>query len=109
MKIHSPSFSGSISQASSAYAALSGSFTGSFTGSFKGDIDVTEATFERLVVSQSIDIGSNTSDIQQITGSVFITGSLTVDGNVNTINGGQVQVDGVNVLDSAIAFAIALG
>lgn len=110
MRIHSPSFSGSISQANSAYAALSGSFTGSFTGSFKGVLpEVSEATIQQLTVVQTLDLGTSTANIQQITGSVFITGSVTVDGNVNTINGGQVQVDGVNVLDSAIAFAIALG
>ena len=40
MIIHSPIFSGSISQASNAYANLSGSFTGSITGSFKGTIEV---------------------------------------------------------------------
>ena len=40
MVIHSPIFSGSISQANNAYANLSGSFTGSITGSFKGTIEV---------------------------------------------------------------------
>ena len=39
----------------------------------------------------------------------FASFDVEVDGNVNVINGGQLQVDGVNVLDSAIAFAIALG
>ena len=79
MIIHSPIFSGSITQASNAYANLSGSFTGSFTGSFKGTIDVSQASFDYL-----------------ITGSIYLT------------QGGYL-VDGVNVLDSAIAFAIALG
>ena len=110
MKIHSPSFSGSITQdLNNAYANLSGSFTGSVTGSFTGDINVSTATFDNLTVLQTIDVGSTTANIQQVTGSVFVTGSVTVNGNVNTINGGQVQIDGVNVLDSAIAFAIALG
>ena len=48
MVINSPIFSGSISQALSAYANLSGSFTGSFTGSFKGTIDVSQASFDDL-------------------------------------------------------------
>lgn len=100
MKIHSPSFSGSITQdVSNAYAELSGSFTGSFTGSFKGDIEVSEATFNVLSIRQRTNI----------TGSVFASASFEVNGNVNVINGGELQVEGVNVLDSAIAFAIALG
>ena len=109
MRIDNPSFSGSITQAPSAYAALSGSFTGSFTGSFKGEIEVTEAAFERLVVTRELTLGSFSDDIQLITGSMLMSGSIELDGNVNVINGGQVQVEGVNVLDSAIAFAIALG
>ena len=36
MRIDSPSFSGSINQAPSAYADLSGSFTGSFNGDGSG-------------------------------------------------------------------------
>ena len=100
MKIHSPSFSGSITQdVSNAYAELSGSFTGSFTGSFKGDIEVSSATFDTLSVRQRTNLS----------GSVFATASFEVDGNVNVINGGELQVEGVNVLDTAIAFAIALG
>ena len=109
MRIDNPSFSGSITQAPSAYAALSGSFTGSFTGSFRGEIEVTEAAFERLIVTRELTLGSFSDDIQLITGSMLMSGSIELDGNVNVINGGQLQVEGVNVLDSAIAFAIALG
>lgn len=109
MRIDNPSFSGSITQAPSAYAALSGSFTGSFTGSFRGEIEVTEAAFERLIVTRELTLGSFSDDIQLITGSMLMSGSIELDGNINVINGGQVQVEGVNVLDSAIAFAIALG
>jgi hypothetical protein len=54
MVIHSPIFSGSISQASNAYANLSGSFTGSFTGSFKGTINVSQASFDYLDVNQRL-------------------------------------------------------
>ena len=92
MIIHSPIFSGSITQASSAYANLSGSFTGSFTGSFKGTIDVSQASFDYLNINQKL----------SITGSQIITGSIY-------LTQGGYLVDGVNVLDSAIAFAIALG
>jgi hypothetical protein len=92
MVIHSPIFSGSISQGPNAYANLSGSFTGSFTGSFKGVIDVSQASFDYLNVNQ----------ILSVTGSQIITGSIR-------LTQGGYLVDGVNVLDSAIAFAIALG
>ena len=92
MIIHSPIFSGSITQASSAYANLSGSFTGSLTGSFKGTIDVQQASFANL----------------DITNKLSVSGSIIMTGSMNLTAGGYL-VDGVNVLDSAIAFAIALG
>jgi hypothetical protein len=109
MKIQSPIFSGSIIQSANAYANLSGSFTGSFTGSFKGEIEVAQATFENLVVTRTLTLGTFSNDIQKVTGSMLLSGSETVQGNVNVINGGQVQVDGVNVLDTALAYSIALG
>jgi len=107
MRIHGPSFSGSIVQDNNnALAQLSGSFT----GSFKGDINVSQATFDDVIVNDTLTLGNSLDDIHTVTGSLNLSGSITVDGgNVNTINGGQVQVNGVNVLDSAIAFAIALG
>jgi hypothetical protein len=92
MIIHSPIFSGSITQASSAYANLSGSFTGSLTGSFKGTIDVQQASFANL----------------DITNKLSVSGSIIMTGSMNLTAGGYL-VDNVNVLDSAIAFAIALG
>ena len=92
MVIHSPIFSGSISQASNAYADLSGSFTGSFSGSFKGTIDVSQASFDYLNVNQGL----------------YVSGSQIMSGSIYLTQGGYL-VDGVNVLDSAIAFAIALG
>jgi hypothetical protein len=92
MVIHSPIFSGSISQASNAYANLSGSFTGSFTGSFKGTINVSQASFDYLNVNQRL----------------YVSGSQIVSGSIYLTQGGYL-VDGVNVLDSAIAYSIALG
>jgi len=93
MVIHSPIFSGSIIQDRvNAYADLSGSFTGSLTGSFKGTSEVQQATFADLNVTNKL----NVSGSQIITGSIYLTA-------------GGYLVDGVNVLDSAIAFAIALG
>jgi hypothetical protein len=109
MKIQSPIFSGSIIQSANAYANLSGSFTGSFSGSFKGEIEVNTATFENLTITRTITLGTFSDDRQRITGSVFITGSEQIQGSVNVVDGGQFQVDGVNVLDTALAFAIALG
>ena len=93
MVIHNPIFSGSISQDRNfAYADLSGSFTGSLTGSFKGTIDVQQASFDNLFVNNRL----------SISGSVIMTGS------VNLTAGGYL-VDGVNVLDTSLAYAIALG
>jgi len=93
MVIHNPIFSGSITQdRNNALADLSGSFTGSVTGSFKGTIDVQQASFADLTVTTRL----------------RVTGSQIVTGSINLTQGGYL-VDGVNVLDSAIAFAIALG
>jgi hypothetical protein len=109
MKIQSPIFSGSIIQSANAYANLSGSFTGSFTGSFKGEIEVNTATFENLTVVRTITLGTFSNDVQKVTGSLLFSGSQRINGNVNVINNGQFQVEGVNVLDTALAYAIALG
>lgn len=93
MVIHNPIFSGSIIQdRNNAFADLSGSFTGSLTGSFKGTIDVQQASFANL----------------DITNKLSVSGSLIMTGSMNLTAGGYL-VDNVNVLDSAIAFAIALG
>ena len=93
MVIHNPIFSGSIIQdKNNAYANLSGSFTGSVTGLFKGTIDVQQASFDNL----------------QVNNSLSVSGSIKLTGSMNLTAGGYL-VDGVNVLDSAIAFAIALG
>lgn len=93
MVIHNPIFSGSIIQdRNNAFADLSGSFTGSLTGSFKGTIDVQQASFSNLSVTNKL----------SVSGSVIMTGSMN-------LTAGGYLVDGVNVVDSAIAFAIALG
>ena len=106
MRIDQPSFSGSITQAPSAYADLSGSFTGSFTGSFKGDISVDTAEFTNLGVRDALSVGYEKAvDTEYV---IIASGSITISGSVD-LQGGGYNVDGVNVLDSAIAFAIALG
>ena len=43
-----------------------------------------------------------------ITGSLLVSGSTIITGSIN-VSGGQVKVDGVNILDTALAYAIALG
>lgn len=58
MHIHSPVFSGSITQAAGAYSVLSGSFTGSYTGDGSGLTGVT-ATLPANVVSSSAQISSS--------------------------------------------------
>ena len=111
MIINSPIFSGSISQASSAYATLSGSFTGSFTGSFKGAIDVQQASFDNLTINNRAIVSGSLL----ITGSETLVGPFQITGSVGVISGsinvfsGSVNVNGVNVLDTALAYAIALG
>ena len=110
MRIDQPSFSGSITQAPSAYAELSGSFTGSFTGSlsgsFIGDITVQQAEFGDLVVRDTLTAGtSNTDGITNIINS----GSVEVSGSINVTEGNSFTVDGVDVVDTALAFSIALG
>jgi len=93
MVIHTPIFSGSITQDRNfAYADLSGSFTGSLTGSFKGTIEVQQATFNVLNVTQQL----------------LVSGSMQMTGSINLRQGGYL-VEGVNVLDTALAYAIALG
>lgn len=93
MVVHNPIFSGSIIQdRNNAFADLSGSFTGSLTGSFQGTINVQQASFANLTVTNKLSV----------------SGSLIMTGSMNLTAGGYL-VDNVNVLDSAIAFAIALG
>ena len=61
------------------------------------------------MVTRTVTVGSFSTDRQRITGSVFISGSEQIQGSINVLNGGQFQVEGVNVLDTALAYAIALG
>lgn len=103
MVIHNPIFSGSIIQDKNfAYANLSGSFTGSLTGSFKGEIDVAQATFDILTVRERLSAGNSSDDKH------YFTGSVQLSGSVYSAQGGF-YVDNVNVLDTSLAYAIALG
>lgn len=98
MRIDQPSFSGSVTQdVDNAYSNLSGSFTGSFTGSFAGTLDVVSASFQELEVEDKLTVGTSGS-----TGTV-----IEVTGSVDSTEG--YSVDGTDVLDTALAYAIALG
>ena len=110
MIIHSPIFSGSITQANSAYANLSGSFTGSITGSFKGEIDVQTATFDNLKINNVAIISGSLliTGSQTLTGPLFVSGTTQITGGLD-VHAGNVSVDGVNILDTALAYSIALG
>jgi hypothetical protein len=83
---------------------------------------ITAQTLVIQTVSSSViySSGSNTfgndlSNNQIFTGSVAITGSLNLKGNQTVTNGsinvvnGNISIEGVNVLDTALAYAIALG
>lgn len=106
MRIDSPKFSGSITQASSAYSELSGSFTGSFSGSFIGEITGSSAQFDDVIIKNTLNIGS---DNEPNTINIINTGSMDVAGSINLTKGNSFKVDDVDVLDSALAFSIALG
>jgi len=98
MRIDQPSFSGSITQdVENAYSNLSGSFTGSFTGSLTGELDVEQATFRNLEVEDTLLVGTDSGSGTQ----------LQVTGSVDSTEG--YSVDGTDVLDTSLAYAIALG
>ena len=64
--------------------------------------------------SGSNNFGDDASDRQTFTGSLFISGSMFLTGSQNVtgsinVYGGDINVNGVNVLDTALAYAIALG
>jgi hypothetical protein len=67
------------------------------------------------IIAGALEFGNNLSNNQIFTGSVAITGSLNLKGNQTVTNGsinvvnGNISIDGVNVLDTALAYAIALG
>lgn len=95
MRIDQPAFSGSISQDPN--NAIVTNLSGSFTGSFAGDLFVSSSDFSTLEVTDKLTVGSSAG-----------TGVTTeVTGSIDSTEG--FSVNGTDVLDSAIAFAIALG
>jgi hypothetical protein len=89
-------FSSSMNANSASMNAFSASML-SFTASQKNS----NGTF--ATTGSNIFYGTET-----ITGSIALTGSAFITGSVN-VYGGGFNVDGVNVLDTALAYAIALG
>jgi len=76
------------------------------SGSFVGEITVVEAEFNDLIVKQTLTAGSENVDGGT---NIINSGSIEVSGSVNITEGNSFTVDGVDVLDSALAFSIALG
>jgi hypothetical protein len=103
MIIHSPIFSGSINQATTSYANLSGSFSGSFTGSFKGDgsllggVTANSITYENVTSKPTLVSGSSQVSYPQLSNipSGIISSSAQIDTlfNIDGLVSGSSQVD----------------
>jgi hypothetical protein len=81
MIIHSPIFSGSINQAESAFANLSGSFTGSFTGvgNFEG-LEADSVAYENVTGKPTLVSGSSQVSFTTISDKpTLVSGSSQVD------------------------------
>jgi hypothetical protein len=102
MIIHSPIFSGSINQAATSYANLSGSFSGSFTGSFKGDgsllggVTANSITYENVTGKPTLVSGSSQVSYPQLSDipSGIISSSAQIDVlfNIDGLISGSSQV-----------------
>jgi hypothetical protein len=109
MIIHSPIFSGSITQAESAYANLSGSFTGSFTGvgNFVG-LEADSVAYENVTGKPALVSGSsqvsypNLSNIPSgiISSSAQIDVLFNIDGLIS--GSSQVSYPGLSNIPSGI-------
>ena len=109
MIIHSPIFSGSINQAESAYANLSGSFTGSFTGvgNFVG-LEADSVAYENVTGKPALVSGSsqvsypNLSNIPSgiISSSAQIDVLFNIDGLIS--GSSQVSYPGLSNIPSGI-------
>jgi hypothetical protein len=92
----SGSFSGSFQGSST--GSFSGIGSGSFSGSFQGS-----ATLNNLTLTGSF----NHTGSYNLIGNITQTGSLNQSGSINVQ--GPIISNGINVVDNAIAMAIALG
>ena len=109
---YSGSFSGSFQGNSTGTftgvgsGSFSGSFqgnsTGVFTGSFSGSLQGA-ATLNNLTLTGSF----NHTGSYNLIGNITQTGSLNQSGSINVV--GAIISNGINVVDNAIAMAIALG
>jgi hypothetical protein len=89
MIIHSPIFSGSINQAESAYANLSGSFSGSFTGvgNFVG-LEADSVAYENVTGKPTLVSGSSQVSYPNLSNipSGIVSGSSQVVGILTSLN-----------------------
>ena len=92
----SGSFSGSFQGSST--GVFTGIGSGSFSGSFQGN-----ATLNSLILTGSF----NHTGSYSLIGNITQTGSLNQSGSINVQ--GAIISNGINVVDNAIAMAIALG
>ena len=98
MIIHSPIFSGSINQAATSYANLSGSFSGSFTGdgSLLGGVTANSITYENVTRKPTLVSGSSQVSYPQLSNipSGIISSSAQIDTlfNIDGIVSGSSQV-----------------
>ena len=95
----SSSYSISASYAISASQAVN-SLTASYINPLRQDVQLTGSL---SISGSTIQVGNNT-----LLGNTLLSGSTTVTGSIN-VSGGQVNVNGVNILDTALAYSIALG
>ena len=111
-KVVAPSFTGSLFGTASNSTSASYALTSSYVQNAQSASYVLQAVSSSFASTASF-INSLNQNVT-ITGSVFITGSTNQIGNTSitgsiNISGGQVNIDGVNILDTALAYAIALG
>ena len=103
--VNSSSFDTRIKYLSSSFEAATASFN-----AFSSSMNTTTASINAFSASMLSFTASqkNSNGTFATTGSNIFIGSQTVTGSVN-VYGGGFNVDGVNVLDTALAYAIALG
>ena len=103
MIIHSPIFSGSITQAESAYANLSGSFTGSFTGvgNFTG-LEADSVEFANVLNKPTLISSSVQVDANSVTN--FDVNVLSYIDTLGVFSGSS-QVDGTGITNNSITVA----
>lgn len=103
MIIHSPIFSGSITQSDTAYANLSGSFSGSFTGigNFTG-LEADSVEFANVLNKPTLISGSSQVDADSVTN--FDVNVLAYINTLGVLTGSS-QIDGTGITNNSITIA----